>query len=148
MHNLHMLIKIWFLRKPIQTKKVIKFFKKKWRKKQIYCNTVWILQLKIHGDNPWSEFDSLRGTSSFMCPEVPLDVLLQLLGATYLIDNVLVARLEMSLEALFISEVFKTTWFWTNRLHWVQFNYNEKSIHKSLQKKIGKFPMGRNVSKF
>ena len=46
-----------------------------------------------------------------MCPEVPLDVLLQLLGATYLIDNVLVARLEMSLEALFISEVFKTTWF-------------------------------------
>ena len=83
-----------------------------------------------------------------MCPEVPLDVLLQLLGATYLIDNVLVARLEMSLEALFISEVFKTTWFWTNRLHWVQFNYNEKSIHKSLQKKIGKFPMGRNVSKF
>ena len=46
-----------------------------------------------------------------MCPEVPLDVLLQLLGATYLTDNVLVAGLEMSLEALFISEVFQTFWF-------------------------------------
>ena len=54
-------------------------------------------------------FDSLRGTSLFTCPEVPLDVLFQLFGATYLTNNVLVVRLEMSLEALFIIEVLKTT---------------------------------------
>ena len=53
-------------------------------------------------------FDSLRGTSLFTWPEVPLDVLFQLFGATYLTNNVLVARLEMSLEALFITEVLKT----------------------------------------
>ena len=62
-----------------------------------------------------------------MCPEVPLDILPQLLGATCLTDNMLVAGLEMSLEALFISKMFKTSWFGTDCLQ-VQFNYSGESI--------------------
>ena len=92
---------------------------RKWSHKQNYCSYGWKCvekTLEVASDSLW-------GTSWFMCPEVPLDVLPQLLGATCLTDNMLVAGLEMSLEALFISEMFKTSWFGTDCLE-VQFNCN------------------------
>ena len=96
---------------------------RKWSHEQNYCSYGWKCvetTLEVASDSLW-------GTSWFMCPEVPLDILPQLLGATCLTDNMLVAGLEMSLEALFISKMFKTSWFGTDCLQ-VQFNYSGESI--------------------
>ena len=56
---------------------------RKWSHEQNYCSYGWKCvetTLEVASDSLW-------GTSWFMCPEVPLDVLPQLLGATCLTDN-------------------------------------------------------------